>query len=134
MTRQLTPAENRTEATKALNRASGIRPGTELYRDLVLTAIAHSLPEIASYLAVLTTYLEPPRIPGLPEGYKLETVQAEKNNRLWGYVVTAPDGRTIRSRFQWSYSETALKQGIRHAAIDRAATTSASNGREPGTS
>jgi hypothetical protein len=134
MTEQLTPAENRAEATKALNRASGIHPGTGLYRDLVLTAIAHSLSETATYLATLTTYLEPPQIPGLPEGYKLETVQAEKNNRLWGYVVTAPDGRTIRSRFQWGYSETALRQGIRHAAIDRGATAAASNGREPGTS
>lgn len=129
MTDQLTPAENRTEAAKALNRASGVRPGTELYRDLVLTAIARSLPEIAAYLGTLTTYLEPPQIPGLPPGYKLETVQAERHERKWGYVVTAPDGRKIRSRFQWGYSETALKEGIRHAAIDQ----SGQNGNGGGT-
>jgi hypothetical protein len=129
MTEQLTPAENRIEAARALNRASGVRPGTDLYRDLVLTAIARTLSETATYLAVLTTYLEPPRIPGLPEGYKLETVQAEKNNRMWGYVMTAPDGRKIRSRFQWGYSETALKQGIRNATADWASTQNG-NGRE----
>jgi hypothetical protein len=131
MTGQLTPAENRAEAAKALSRARGISPGTELYGNLILTAIAHSLSETATYLGVLTTYLEPPKIPGLPDGYTLETVQAENNNHLWGYVVTAPDGRKIRSRFQWGYSETALKQGIRHAAIDQSAS---SNGKEPGTS
>jgi len=112
------PTENQAMARKALNRATGISPATDLYRDLVLTAIAYTLSDISDAMAALTDHLEPPHIPGLPPGYKLETVQAEKNNRLWGYVVTAPDGRVIRSRFQWGYSETALKQGIRHAAID----------------
>jgi hypothetical protein len=110
-TAELTPAENRARAAQALRQASGISPATELHRNLLLAAIAHEL-------AAIAVLLEPPpvpQIPGLPAGWKLETAQAEKNNRLWGYILTSPAGRTIRSRFQWGYSETALKQGIRRA-------------------
>lgn len=127
---QLTPAENRRKAGEALNRATGANPASPLYQNLALTAIAHILLEVGSYLDVLTARLEPPKIPGLPEGYTLETIQAEKNNRLWGYVVTCPDSRVVRSRFQWGYSETALTEGIRRAVIDQAALNG--NGSEPG--
>jgi hypothetical protein len=108
----LTPAENRARAAQAMRRAAGINPGADSYRSLVLTAVYHEL-------AAISLLMEPPpapQVPGLPIGYTLETIQAEKNNRLWGYVLTTPDGGKIRSRFQWSYSETALKQGIRHAS------------------
>jgi hypothetical protein len=118
---QLTPAENRLRAGQALNRTTGVNPVSPLYQNLTLTAITHALLEIGSYLDVLIARTEPPQIPGLPPGYALATEQATENDRKWRYVLTAPDGKVTASPYRWGYSETALAEGIRHAAIDRAA-------------
>jgi hypothetical protein len=130
MTAELTPAENRAKAAAALARADGVHPGTELYRDLVLTAIARTLSAVAVYLEPLPV----PQVPGLPPGYTLDIDQAPAGERKWRYVLTTPGGAQVTPRHLWAEPGTALGEGIRYAVIDNAARTTGSNGSEPGTS
>lgn len=107
----LTPAEHRVLAEKNLDTMRGYGPGSPGYHGLALSAIAH-------ILAAVAEYLEPPPdqgIPGLPAGWRLETQRSRAGSRLWGFMLTAPDGEPASSRYSWSSPETAVAAGIRVA-------------------
>lgn len=109
------PAEHRARAEEILTRLERINPDTRLYRNLASAGIIHALVAVGYCL-------EPaPPVPGLPPGYGLATEQATRNDRRWRYVLTRPDGPPAVSQYRWGASETALIEGIRHAATDCAA-------------
>jgi hypothetical protein len=110
-TTPLTPAEHRAQAETDLAARNGFGPGTETYKSLTLSAIAH-------VLTAISHFLEPapePQVPGLPAGWGIATGQSEAGERKWRYKLAPPAGPFITSRYSWETSETALAAGIRYA-------------------
>lgn len=121
----LTPAEHRAEAARALDliRSGRFPPSTETYKNLALNAIANTLTAIAYFLEPAPV----PEVPGLPPGWRIATDRDTKGDRLWGYTLTGPGGRAaLSNRHRWSTSEGALTAGILHARA--AVATAARNG------
>lgn len=112
-TTPLTPAGHREQAGKDLAARNGFEPGTETYRSLTLSAIAHTLAAIAFFLEPVPE----PEVPGLPPGWKIGTRQAPDGERRWGYELTAPGTSPEPSRYRWGSSEAALTAGIRYARL-----------------
>ena len=112
-TRPLTAAEHRAmaEADIARMRHNG-DPGDSRYHGLALSALAH-------VLSAMVSYLEPPPapgIPGLPDGWEIQVRRSVTGRRLWGFLVTDPAGREWPPpRSQWGEPENALAAGIRYA-------------------
>lgn len=107
-----TPEEHRAKAEAALDAMQMYQPGAEEYHGLVMSAIAHVLVAVASYL-------EPPalpEIPGLPDGWRLELEQAKGGSRKWAYMLTAPDGTVASTQHRWDTPQYALAAGVKVAA------------------
>lgn len=104
------------ERNLADQRNGNYPPSTQAYQGLTLSAIANTLTAIA---LMWFAQDQAPAIPGLPEGYRLDTHQDPDGDRKWGYVLTAPDGHAVTSRHLWGSSEGALSAGIQAARASR---------------
>jgi len=114
----LTPAERRELAETNLQALGTLTAGTTAYNSRALTAVANSLIEISSWLQALTAILEPPpvpEIPGLPPDWKITAEQNRAGSKLWGYILTTPDGRELSNRHRWSTYGGAIDAGVRAA-------------------
>jgi hypothetical protein len=106
-----TPAQHRAQAEKDLDALRGHNPGDPAYLGLAMSAAAH-------VWAAVAAYLEPPpapSIPGLPDGWRLDTRQSPDGDQMWRYELTSPAGRTETSRHLWRSNKTALGAGLAKA-------------------
>lgn len=103
-------------ARRDLVRMGAYPPGTPAALQLATSALAHATNAMLALLDALLGSLEPPRIPGLPDGYELAVSQAGEGERRWRYELTVPSGGVIvPARYAWDYPETAMVAGIRAA-------------------
>lgn len=124
MTTPLTPAERRELAETNLQALGTLTAGTTAYNSRALTAVANSLIEISGWLQALVGILEPPPapdVPGLPMGWKITADQNRSGSRMWGYILTAPDGRELTNRHRWGTYGGAIDAGVRAAGKDTGA-------------
>ena len=102
-------------ARQDLIRMGAYPPGNPASLRLSVSAFTHATTALVALLDALLGSLEPPRIPGLPEGCELTVSQAGDHTRKWRYELTVPGGDRSVSRYTWDYPETAMVAGIRAA-------------------
>jgi hypothetical protein len=116
----LTPAEHRALAEADLRRMRAMTPGLPAYAALAQSGIAHTLAAIACYLDPDEVAEPEVRLPG---GQVVRARRSEVGSRLWGYVITGPDGQRPRTSqaYKWGTLETALVAGVAAARAIREA-------------
>lgn len=120
----MTPAEHRDQAEKDLEALNSCAPDEPAYHGLAASASAHCQAAMTAYMqATMSAYLDAitatlaarpaaQSVPGMPEGWSIETRQNAGGNRKWGYALASPDGRMRLSHHRWDTSEGALTAGI----------------------